>query len=172
MQWTLEQVASGDTAVAVNTLRTNRLAEEALRAGVVTFPGLEPPWTLRREVHAGTRSRLDLLLEDRRGRFWVEVKSVTWTERRVARFPDAVTSRGARHLEELVALLGRGDRAALLYVVQRGDAAAVTAAAEVDPAYAAAFRRALEAGVVCRGVVVAVTPQALTPHHEIPVGLE
>ncbi len=169
LAWTLEQVMDGPVAVAVNTQRTTGLAEEALRSGAATLPGVAPGWTLRREVRAGPRSRLDLLVEDGSGRCWVEVKSVTWTEAGVGRFPDAVTVRGARHLRELAARALAGERAVLLYVVQRGDARAVTAAAEVDPAYDAAFRQAMAAGVRSLAVVIGVGAEALVPGSEIPV---
>jgi sugar fermentation stimulation protein A len=172
LAWTLEQVIEGGVPVGVNTARANGLALEALREGVLTLPGLESPWTAQREVRTAGRSRLDLRLEDWRGPYWVEVKNVTWVERGVALFPDARTTRGARHLEELVQLARGGQRAALVYVVQRGDATAVAAAARVDPAYAAALDLAAAAGVAVVAVEIAVTAEALTPTRPLPVRVE
>ncbi len=171
LAWTLEQVVEGGVPVGVNTSRANGLALEALWDGVLTLPGLETPWTAQREVRTADRSRLDLRLEDPRGHYWVEVKNVTWVEGGVALFPDARTARGARHLEELAQLARGGQRAALVYVVQRADAAAVAAAAQVDPSYAAALDRAAAAGVALAAVEVAVNPEELTPARPLPVSL-
>lgn len=169
LAWTLEQVVEGGIPVGVNTSRANGLALEALRDGVLTLPGLETPWTARREVRTAGRSRLDLRLEDPVGWYWVEVKNVTWVQGGVALFPDARTARGARHLEELARLAQDGQRAALSYVVQRGDAVAVAAAGHVDSTYAAALRQAADAGVAVVAVEVAVTTEALAPGRPLPV---
>lgn len=169
LAWTLEQVVEGGVPVGVNTSRANGLALEALETGVATLPGLKLPFAARREVRVGDNSRLDLCFDDGEGPYWVEVKNVTWVEGDVALFPDARTARGARHLEVLTRLRRGGQRAALVYVVQRGDAEAVAPAVQVDPAYAAALREAVATGVAAAAVVVAVTPQALTPVRPLPV---
>jgi len=169
LAWTLEQVIASGVPVGVHTGRTNRLAEEALENGVVRFAGLGRSFRLRREVKLGERSRADFLLEDGRGGFWLEVKSVTWVEGRTALFPDAVTARGTRHLHELAARVAAGERAALLFVVQRGDAVRVQAAPSVDPTYAEALTAAAAAGVEVRAVQAAVAPGALVPWRELDV---
>ena len=169
LPWTLEQVIDGGVPVSVHTGRANRLAEEALLGGVVRFEGIAGEFTLQREVRFGERSRADFLLTDERGPFWLEVKSVTWVEDEVALFPDAVTSRGTRHLRELMARVAEGDRAGLLFVVQRGDATAASAAATVDPLYATTLVEAVAAGVEVRGVQIAVSSTALIPWRELPV---
>lgn len=166
--WTLEQVIDHGVAVGVNTGRANALAEEALASGVIAIPGLKPRWEVRREVQVG-RSRLDLRLDGGDSPIFVEVKSVSWAERGVALFPDAVTDRGRRHLGELVALRRRGQRAALVLVVQRGDASSVRPARQVDPAWAEALQAAVTSGVVVRAVQLAVHPAGLLPWRELPV---
>lgn len=154
---TLELVEAEGGLVGINTMVPNRLAEEAIRAGGV--PELDGYAGLRREVRYGERSRVDLMLSaPGRPDCYVEVKNVHWRVDGRARFPDAVTARGARHLSELAKLVAAGKRAVLLYVVQRADCAALTLADEIDPAYGRAFRAALDAGVegLCRACSVNV----------------
>lgn len=179
LRHTWEIASDGDTLVGVHTGRTNRLAEEALRAGAV--PALAAFPRVRREVRVGERSRLDLLLErddagdgGRAGggppaRCFVEVKNVTLGEGGVALFPDAVTERGVKHLEELVRLVAQGHAAAMLYVVQRGDCDRVRPADAIDPTYGLALRRALGAGVGAWGLRFVVTPEGITFDRVLPV---
>lgn len=169
LAWTLEQVFAGPVAVGVNTLRANALALEALTTGVIALPGLDAGWQVRREVRLPSGSRIDLQLTDPRGPYWVEVKNVTWVEAGTALFPDAVTLRGARHVTELARRLGAGERAAIVYVVQRQDAVRLRAAAQVDAAFAAALATARAAGLVEVAVEVAVTAEGLAPHRPLPV---
>lgn len=161
--------APGGILVGVNTQRSNSLALQALCSGLVTLPGLESPFTVERERSPHPGLRIDLLLTDRSGSYWVEVKNITLVEDGVGLFPDAVTARGARHLAALAEVARAGVRAAVLYVVQRRDAVAVRAAAEVDPAYAAAASAAAAAGVAFAAVSVEVTLDSLVPHSQIPV---
>jgi sugar fermentation stimulation protein A len=146
LAWTWELVHNGDCWIGVNTMRTNRVAEEGILGGVI--PGLRGYAELRREVRCGSSHRIDLLLVGPHERCWVEVKSVTLldAEGRYA-FPDAVTRRGRRHLEVLRGRVEAGDRAAMLFVVQRGDGRGFAPAAHIDPAYAAELRRAQRSGV-------------------------
>lgn len=141
--WELERVDGH--LVGINTNRPNGLAAEAISAGRV--PGLEGYAALRREVAAG-RSRFDLRL-DGPGRppCWVEVKNVHLRRGTRAEFPDCVTLRGARHLDDLAARVAAGERAVMLYVVQRGDCDRFGIAGDLDPGYAQALARARAAGV-------------------------
>lgn len=150
-RYSVELVHSGrrdGTWVSVNPLRANRLAEPLLADGGVR--GVGQGWTLRREVTRG-RSRFDFLLVGPGGTpLWVEIKSVTLVEDGVARFPDAPTARGRRHVDELAALTRDGDRAMVLFIVQRGDARHVAPHAEIDPAFTRALEAARLAGVLLR----------------------
>ncbi|GLU41494.1 DNA/RNA nuclease SfsA [Pseudomonas sp. NBRC 100443] len=145
--WELSETPQGRLA-CVNTGRANRLVEEALLAGgVAELAGFA---ALRREVAYGVEnSRADFRLEFAAGPVFVEVKSVTlgFDATSVAAFPDAVTTRGAKHLRELAALARQGTRAVLLYCVNLSGIEAVRPAEEIDPAYAAALREARDAGV-------------------------
>ena len=160
LAWTWEMVRIGRTWVGVNTLWPNRLVVEAIEDG--TLGELQGYAGIRREVRVSPRSRLDLLLEGGSDRCWVEVKSVTLRTGGLAAFPDAVTERGRKHLRELVRLARRGHRAALVFVVQRGDCAAFRPAYEIDPEYGRGLRRARDAGVEILPYQARVTPREIT----------
>ncbi len=146
LRFTWEMIHNGRCWIGINTHRANALAAEAIAAGRI--PELAGYPSLRREVRYGERSRVDLLLEDGERRLWVEVKNVTLVDAagRYA-FPDAPTERGRRHLAELTARVAEGDRAAMLFVVQRSDGSHFVPAADIDPDYATAIRSARNAGV-------------------------
>lgn len=155
----------------IDTALPNRALAEALRAGRV--PGLEGYEAIRAEVKYGTRSRVDFLLSAP-GRpdcpdCYLEIKSVTLSRRPgLAEFPDTTTARGARHMEELAAMARQGHRAAVLFLAQRTDAARVTLARDIDPAYAAAFDAARAAGVEALALACRITPEEVTPTAPLP----
>ncbi len=157
--YTWELVRVGRTWVGINTFWPNRLVVEAIENGTLTE--LQGYSEIRREVRVSPRSRLDLCLEGENGRCWVEVKNVTFRAGALAAFPDAVTERGTRHLRELIRLARRDQRAALVFVVQRGDCAAFRPADEVDPEYGRWLRRALGAGVEVLPYRARVTPRGI-----------
>ncbi len=145
---TLELMEADGTLVGIHTGKPNKLAEEAVLAGVI--PELAGYGSVRREVKYGQSSRIDLLLEDGPdGRpAYVEVKNVHMRRQPgLAEFPDSVTARGAKHLGELAQMVQTGARAVMLYVVQRADCDRLRFAEDIDPAYARAFRDASAAGV-------------------------
>lgn len=159
--WELVETPQGRLA-CVNTARANRLVEEALLAGVISE--LAGFTALKREVAYGTEnSRVDFRLDFADGPAFVEVKSVTlgFGDTAVAAFPDAVTTRGARHLRELAALARDGVRAVQLYCVNLSGIDAVRPASEIDPLYAGALRDALEAGVEVLAYGVDLSPEEI-----------
>jgi sugar fermentation stimulation protein A len=143
--WSWELTRAGRGWIGVNTIRVNALAAEALVAGrIAPLRG----WRLvRREAPWDRHTRFDALLERRGRRCWVEAKNVTLRDGRTARFPDAVTERGAKHLRTLRAAVRRGDRAVLLFAVNRPDCDTMGPAWDVDPAYCRLLVRAAARGV-------------------------
>ena len=144
--WRLVEPGGGHL-VGIDTSLPNRIVAEALAAGAV--PALAGYAAVRPEVRYGTRSRIDFLLTGPGlADAWVEVKNVHLSRGHgLAEFPDSVTARGTRHLVELAAMASGGARAVMLYLVQRTDCDRFRLAADLDPAYAAAFAAAREAGV-------------------------
>ncbi|MCK9503643.1 MAG: DNA/RNA nuclease SfsA [Porticoccaceae bacterium] len=131
----------------VNTARPNQLVREAIESEAVKeLRGYD---RMRSEVKYGDEnSRIDLLLENDRQQCFVEVKNVTLENSGgLISFPDAVTSRGAKHLRELMAMVAQGHRAVLFFCVQHSGAQQVTVAADIDPLYAETLKQALAAGV-------------------------
>jgi sugar fermentation stimulation protein A len=133
LKWTLELVRVGKCWVGVNTARPNHIVEEAIAAGRVGPLRGYPE--IRREVKYGQRSRIDLLLEGRKGLCYVEVKNVTYREGRRGLFPDAVTERGAKHLRELREMVRQGHRGVIFFLVNREDCGSFGPARAIDPRY-------------------------------------
>jgi len=147
--WELVEPSPG-YLVGINTSRANQLVEEAIVDSVAEELGCYE--RSRREVRYGHEgSRIDLLLEDstdsHAGRCYVEVKNVTLARGGVGLFPDAVTVRGRKHLRELAAVAAAGERAAVVFCVQREDVGAFAPADDIDPAYGQALREVRESGV-------------------------
>ncbi len=167
--WELVETPQGRLA-CVNTARANPLVEEALLNGqIAELAGFT---TLKREVAYGVEnSRVDFRLDYAGTAAFVEVKSVTlgFAETPVAAFPDAVTTRGARHLRELATLARAGVRAVQLYCVNLSGIEAVRPAEEIDPAYAAALREAQAAGVEVLAYGVDLSVEELRIAGRLPV---
>ncbi len=142
--WDLIGVQYGAAVVSIDTRVPNRLVRAALENGdlpeLTGYPGIQPEY---RYGH----SRLDFLLTRDEARCLVEVKSCTLVDDGVARFPDAPTVRGRRHLADLMAAKRAGVRACVVFVVQRGDAQRFTPNDATDPAFGATLRQAVQAGV-------------------------
>ncbi|WP_153912315.1 DNA/RNA nuclease SfsA [Shewanella sp. TC10] len=144
--WEIAQTTQGHL-IGINTGRANALAEEAINAGVITE--LSGYSSLRREVKYGDEnSRIDILLsDDSRPLCYVEIKSCTLLEQTVGYFPDSVTTRGQKHLRELMHMVSLGHRAVLLFVVQHTGINIVQAAEHIDPQYALLLKQAVSSGV-------------------------
>lgn len=165
----LVQTPEGDGWVSVDTTLPNRLVARALEADALDeLAG----WRLERAEYALGGSRFDFLLSGDGGRkLLLEVKSVTLVEDGEALFPDAITARGARHVEELAEVAGRdGWEAVVLFVLQRDDATRIRAAREIDPEFADALARARDAGVRVLGRRCRVGLEGVALGERVPAG--
>lgn len=175
LPWTLEQICVDGRWILVNTGRPNRVVEEAVREGRI--PELQGYDVVQRERRLGD-SRVDLLLLDgaddpevARRICWVEVKNVTLVEGGVARFPDAVTARGTKHLRELAAALGPGRRAVLMLHVGHEGGEIVRPADDLDPVWAETVREAASQGVEVLARRCRMDGEGLVLGEAVPVDL-
>lgn len=157
--WELVEPAPG-VLCGIHTGRANALVLEALEAGLL--PELAGYRDLRREAPLGSNSRSDLRLDYGDSVCHVEVKSVTAAgQDGIGWFPDAVSVRAVKHLRELAARVARGERAAVVFCVQRSDVMAVRPAAHIDPAFAAALAQAADEGVELYALGANVSPEGI-----------
>ncbi|MEM6650021.1 MAG: DNA/RNA nuclease SfsA, partial [Pseudomonadota bacterium] len=159
----------GATKVGINTHHPNKIAEEAIQAGIID--GLTPDLPLRREVKYGEeKSRIDILLEGPQ-KTWVEVKNCHLLRREdgVTEFPDCVTARGLKHLRELMGMVAAGDRAVLLFIIQREDTTGFAPADDLDPAYGKGLREAAAAGVEILAYDCALSVDQISARKSVPV---
>ena len=171
-KWELIDVSG--SLVGINTARPNGLVQDAITEGTITeLVGYQ---NLRREMKYGHNSRIDIFLSGsslNEADCYVEVKSVTLSRQKgIAEFPDAVTARGTKHLGELAQMVADGYRAMMIYLIQREDCGEFQLAADIDPAYEAAFYEALNSGVeaVCYGCILNTNEIIVGPR--IPIRLK
>ena len=159
---TLQMVQDEGTWVGVNTNLANDLVWEAWQNGII--PGWKKFDGGQREVKIHAKTRLDLALWKSRSDFpvstkltplhldknkfyFIEVKNVTMAQGQFAMFPDSVTERGQKHLQELMDLSEAGHKAEIFFLVQRADCQSFAPADSIDPAYGKLLRQAIKAGV-------------------------
>jgi sugar fermentation stimulation protein A len=151
----------------VNASLANQLFAEAVAGGrLPAFPYTK----IEGEVALG-HSRLDFRLSSAQDVCWVEVKSVTFVEDGLGKFPDAPTARGRRHLETLAQLASGDDRASAVFIAQRGDAQRFAPYAAIDPAFAETLCKVNHAGVEVHAYRCAVSLEGIEIVGEIPVDL-
>jgi sugar fermentation stimulation protein A len=165
--FTWELVDAGGFWAGINTGLPNHLVREAIENG--TAAELQGYATTHSEVPYGEHSRIDLLLESPGQRCFVEVKNVTLVENSRALFPDAVTTRGQKHLNELMRVVREGDRGVIFFTVQRGDGTSVSPADAIDPEYGRLLRLAIKNGVEALAYRALVTPQEILLTERLPV---
>ncbi len=166
-RWELVETDGG--LVGLNTGRANAVVAEALAERRIE--SLRDYPEVRREVRYGESSRVDFLLNGDCGRpCYLEVKSVTMSRHPgVAEFPDSVTTRGRKHLEELARMIDGGARAVMLFLVQRNDAERLSIAGDIDRAYMNGLEDAMNRGVDVLCYACKVTHEAIELHREIPL---
>lgn len=169
LKYTWEMAQVSGVMVCVNTSWPNIIVAEAIQKQVITE--LSGYASLKREVKYGQNSRLDILIQDPdKIDCFVEVKSVhVMRSNFIAEFPDAVTSRGAKHLLEMVNVVREGKRGVMLYLVQRNDCHCLKFAADIDPVYAETAAQAKAQGVEFYAYYTEVTPTGIMIKAPIPV---
>ena len=168
LAYTLELLEADGGLVGINTMHPNRLVAEALAAD--HFPELTGYASHRREVRYGANSRVDFLLEGPdRPPCWLEVKNCHLRRTAtLAEFPDCVAARSLKHLKELTAMVETGQRAVMLFVIQRTDCDAFAACAELDPAYARGLTEAAARGVEVLAYACDITTQQVRIAARVP----
>ena len=169
LRFTLQTIEVDGTWVNVDTSLPNAVVAEAIESGRLRpLSGYD---SLRREVRYGENSRIDILLERGEERCYVEVKSTTLTQGSMALFPDAVTARGRKHLEELARMVEEGHRGVIFFHVSRADVTRFAPADEIDPAYGKVLREVAEQGVEVLAYSTEVLPGSIEVRRKLPVKL-
>ena len=167
---TLEMVETDGTWVGVNTGLTNLIVAEAIENGEIDELGKVD--SLQREVTVVKGTRLDLMAERQGEKVFIEVKNCSLVENGWAMFPDAVTSRGTKHLEELAGCVRNGHGGVIFYLVQRADAERFRPAGHIDPLYAETLRRVAGEGVSILAYVASVSPERIRILKKLPYELD
>ncbi|MBW9258108.1 MAG: DNA/RNA nuclease SfsA [Candidatus Thiodiazotropha sp. (ex. Lucinisca nassula)] len=175
LSWTLERVDMGQGWIGVHTGRTNPVIEEVLQSGELE-PFSDYP-EVRREVphqSQGVRSRFDFMLPGgERQDVWIEVKNVTLWEQDCLCFPDAVTTRGRKHLQQLAQLCNAGQRGVMIYALNRPEGACFKPADHIDPEYGEALRQVVErSGVELMALRIGHSDEGMTVAGEVPIRLD
>ena len=167
--WELVELVNPSGFICINTARPNQIVEQGLLAK--TVPELAEYNAVRREVKYGEGSRVDFLLsQEGLCDVYLEVKSVTLhLKGDLGAFPDAVTTRGQKHLKELMAIKRSGARAVLLFCVMHSRIQKVTVAEHIDPKYAALLKEAIDEGVEVYCYSVEMSQQELLMKRELPL---
>ncbi len=158
-----------DTWIGVNTMLTNHIVAEAIADNRIDE--LQDIETITREVKTSKSSRLDLLLQRGEEKIYVEIKNCSLVEDDWAMFPDAVTTRGTKHLNELADLVQKGDRGIIFFCIQRTDAKRFRPASHIDPVYAETLAKVIKKGVEVLVYQAEVTPESITINKSIPFSL-
>ncbi len=186
LKYTLEILQTPTSLVGVNTGLPNKLVKEAFDNNEV------PQWKNytegRLETKINEKTRIDLALWNHQGELthlkkwdqkliekykfhFIEVKNVTMANKDTALFPDSVTLRGQKHINELMDLVDKGHTCELVFTIQRSDVTQFSAAAEIDPVYAQLLKKAHEKGVLISPYLCDITPSAikLNPQKKLPI---
>jgi len=168
-KYTWEMIQINGDWVGINTGIPNVLVYEAVRDGKIE--GLVGYIEVRREVKFDD-SRFDVFAKNKLETCFIEVKSVSMKVGEYARFPDAVTTRGKKHLETLMRVKESGMRAVMFYVIQRSDVTVFAPAYEIDPNYAEALKKAAEYGVEVFAYQAEVKPEGIDLVKQLPIELD
>ena len=167
-QFTWEMIKINENWVGINTGWPNVIAYEAIKNNEIAK--LSGYIHVKREVKFGD-SRFDIYCENKHEKCFVEVKNVTYKKGDYALFPDAITTRGQKHLKTLIKAKKQGYRAVMLYIVQRTDVLKFGPAIEIDPEYAKILKEASQNGVEIIAIQAKVSPNYIRLKKELPIKL-
>lgn len=172
MRYSLIGVKKGEILINMDSQAPNKVCEEALLNGRLQLPGMGKLSLVKREKTFGD-SRFDFYVEDEKGeRGWLEVKGVTLEENQVARFPDAPTERGVKHVHELCRAVKEGYRGYVLFVIQMTGIRNFEPNDRTHKAFGDALRQAEKDGVAVLACDCNVTEDTLEIKNQIPVTLD
>ncbi|MGQ1910008.1 DNA/RNA nuclease SfsA [Marinifilum sp. RC60d5] len=167
--YTWEMIKINDSWVGINTAVPNLLIYEAVKNQEII--ALEGYTDVKREVRFDD-SRFDVFAQNEKEECFIEVKNVSLKMDNYARFPDAVTVRGRKHLNTLMKVKKEGKRAVMVYVVQRADVDVFAPAVDIDPEYAITLKKACENGVEIYPIRAIVSPKKIVLGDILPFELE
>jgi len=167
-RFTWEMIKINNAWIGVNTAIPNVLVFEAVLNQQI--PELAGYTNVKREV-TFEDSRFDVFASNEKENCFIEVKNASMKEGRYARFPDAVTTRGKKHLDTLMRVKQNGMRAVMVYVIQRSDVEIFALAADIDPEYAKTLINALKCGVEIIPMRANVTPVGIELEHKLAYDL-
>ena len=165
-KFTWEMIFINGNWIGINTMIPNKLAYDAIVVGDIKK--LRGYTSVKREVSFDD-SRFDIYAENDTEKCFIEVKNVTMRVDNFARFPDAVTIRGQKHLKTLIKVKKLGIRAVMLYVIQRVDVDFFGIADKIDPEYGKTLKHAIDNGVEVIAVQAKVTPEEISIIKELPL---
>jgi sugar fermentation stimulation protein A len=169
LKYTWEIIEMPGSLVGVNTGVPNRLVKLSIEAGKIReLSGFD---TMRSEVRYGINSRIDILLTRGEQKCFIEIKNCTLAMDGIAYFPDAVTSRGLKHLKELQKEISNGNRAVMFYLVQRMDAREFRPARHIDPEYSLELKKAKDSGVEILVYDVTIDLKGISINKKLPFRL-
>ena len=143
LKYTLQIIEDGGHKVGVNTHLTNKIVLEALEENFIKE--LSNNIKIKSEVKFGQNTRFDFLITKENYKAFIEVKNVTLSRTSgIAEFPDAVTTRGAKHINELIEASKQGYKIYIAYIIQREDCKKFTIAADIDPEYYRLLSKAIK----------------------------
>ena len=143
LKYTLQIIEDQKTKVGINTHLTNRIVFDALsKRKIKNFKNLDK---IQQEVRFGKNTRFDFLITEKDKKTFIEVKNVTLSRQNdIAEFPDAITSRGLKHIQELLKARKKGFEIYLFFVIQRNDCSKFELAKDIDPEYCELLLKAVK----------------------------
>ena len=143
LKYTLEIIEENKTKVGVNTHATNKIVLHALKNGLIKE--LNQILEIKPETKFGTNTRFDFFIISKKFKAFIEVKNVTLSRtKKIAEFPDSVTTRGLKHINELLKASKKQYKIFIIYVIQRNDCKLFTIAKDIDPQYFIALNKAVK----------------------------